>query len=126
EEQSASVLHSDAYCMSAASANKATAWDFVEWANGFEGQPIVARLGRTVPSLKAVADSPAYLDPSGPPANSRPVLAVARTIRLVPVLAEWPAIERVLNDEIERAFWGADFEEAMNTAQQRANAELKR
>jgi hypothetical protein len=66
----ATTLHSDAYCLAAASPNKVAAWDFTAFAIGLEGQQITARLGRTVPSLKSVATSPAFLDPARAPANS--------------------------------------------------------
>ena len=44
---------------------KDAAWRFVEFALGAEGQRIVARkTGRTVPSLREVAESTAFLDPT--------------------------------------------------------------
>ena len=38
DEQEASILHSDGYCMPADAANKDAAWTFIEFANTFEGQ----------------------------------------------------------------------------------------
>ena len=67
----ASVLHSDAYCLTTATANKDAAWTFIEFANSVEGQTLVAKSGRTVPSLKAVAQSPAFLEPNQKPARSQ-------------------------------------------------------
>ena len=64
-EQQAGILHSDAYCLTKASDNKDAAWSFIEYALGPEGAPIVAKSGRTVPSLKSVAESDAFLDPDG-------------------------------------------------------------
>ncbi len=124
--EAATPLHSDAYCLSAASGNKAAAWDFVRWANGVEGQRIAASLGRTVPSLKAVATSPAFLDPEQAPASSQVFLDVMPGIRPLPIVPEWPAIESVLNAEIERAFFGGSLDEAIETAQQKVAAILKR
>jgi multiple sugar transport system substrate-binding protein len=63
----AGILHSDAYCMANASKDKDAAWRFIEFALSPEGQRIVARTGRTVPSLKAVARSEAFLDPDAKP-----------------------------------------------------------
>ncbi|NJL35153.1 MAG: sugar ABC transporter substrate-binding protein, partial [Chloroflexaceae bacterium] len=48
-KQRAGILHSDAYCMAASTADKAAAWTFIEYANSPEGQAIVAQSGRTVP-----------------------------------------------------------------------------
>jgi multiple sugar transport system substrate-binding protein len=89
----AGILHSDAYCMTKASDSKDAAWRFVEYALGSEGAPVVARTGRTVPSLRSVAESDAFLDPSQKPANSRVFLDGIEHIRRVPTISTWPEIE---------------------------------
>ena len=66
----AGILHSDAYCMARAGKAKDATWRFIEFANSPEGQQIVARTGRTVPSLKSVARSDAFLDPAAKPQSS--------------------------------------------------------
>jgi multiple sugar transport system substrate-binding protein len=92
-QEPAGILHSDAYCMTKASDGKDAAWRFVEFALGPEGAPIVARTGRTVPSLRSVAESDAFLDPSKKPANSRVFLDGIEHIRGVPTISTWPEIE---------------------------------
>ena len=125
--ETATVLHSDAYCIAASSQNKAAAWEFVEYAAGIEGQQIAARLGRTVPSLKSVASSPAFLDSSQSPANSKVFIDLAPRVKLLPLLPELPAIERVVNEELEAAFFGQkSFDMALTTANDKANDLLKR
>jgi multiple sugar transport system substrate-binding protein len=89
----AGILHSDAFCMAKASGRKEAAWRFVEYALGPVGQRILASSGRTVPSLEAVAESPAFLDPAKKPRNSRVFLAGIPTIRRLPVISTWPEIE---------------------------------
>ena len=89
----AGILHSDAYCLTKASDRKGAAWRFVEYALGPEGAPVVARTGRTVPSLRSVAESGAFLDPSQKPANSRVFLDGIEHIRRVPTISTWPEIE---------------------------------
>jgi multiple sugar transport system substrate-binding protein len=91
--QPAGILHSDAYCLTKASDRKDAAWRFVEYALGPEGAPVVARTGRTVPSLRSVAESDAFLDPSAKPANSRVFLDGIEHIRRVPTVSTWPEIE---------------------------------
>ncbi|MCC6792044.1 MAG: sugar ABC transporter substrate-binding protein, partial [Thermomicrobiales bacterium] len=59
----ATVLHSDAFCMAATTADKAAAWTFIEFAVGVEGQSLLAETGRIVPALKSVAESDAFLAP---------------------------------------------------------------
>ncbi len=76
----ATILHSDAYCVAAPSKNKDATWDFIQYALGPRGQVVAAKLGRTVPSLKSIANSPAFLDPTQPPANSKVYLDVIPTI----------------------------------------------
>ncbi len=61
DEQPAGILHSDAFCMSADAADKDAAWAFIEYAAGPKGQEILARTGRTVPSMTSVAESPVFL-----------------------------------------------------------------
>ena len=104
-EEPAGILHSDAYCMTKASENKDAAWDLMEFALGPEGAPIVARSGRTVPSLKAVAESEAFLDPTAKPANSRVFLDTIPVIRRVPSVSTWPEIEDAAAPILEEAFY---------------------
>ncbi len=111
----AGILHSDAYCMAAATEDKDAAWTFIEFANSPVGQAIVAESGRTVPSLRSVASSDAFLDPSAAPANSAVWLETADTLRTLPVMATWVDIEEVTGDELERAFYGqASVDEAID------------
>lgn len=101
-----SVLHADGYCLPSLSPRKAAAWKFIEYANSVEGQTLVARSGRTVPSLKAVAVSPAFLDPAAKPLNSRVFLDTIPYLRMLPRLVHWSDIEDITGDELERAFYG--------------------
>ncbi|MCB0078006.1 MAG: sugar ABC transporter substrate-binding protein [Anaerolineales bacterium] len=118
--EQAGVLHSDGYCMSKTTANKEAAWRFIEYANSPAGQAVIARTGRTVPSLIAVADSPAFLDETQPPSRARVFLDTAETLRLVPVISTWEEIEKSASSEIERAFYGEiSVEEAIQLATQR-------
>lgn len=103
---SAGVLHSDAYCMSKATQDKKAAWTFIEYANSFEGQSLIAQSGRTVPSMIEVAESPAFLAPTQRPVNSRIWLDTVSTLQLVPVISTWQEIESTANEEIERAVYG--------------------
>jgi multiple sugar transport system substrate-binding protein len=120
-DQRASILHSDAYCMAAQTQNKDAAWRFVEFANSPQGQQIIAGTGRTVPSLRSVAESPLFLEPSDRPQNSAAFLDVIPDLRAVPTMNTWEDVETMLDAEIERAFYGqATVEEAMRTAAQNA------
>jgi multiple sugar transport system substrate-binding protein len=107
-----SILHSDAYCMTAASDHQDEAWTFMEFALGPEGQEIAAATGRTVPSLESVAESEAFLDPDAEPSNSRVYLDQIPTLRAVPNIGPWAEIEEVANGLIEEGYYtGAEAAE---------------
>jgi multiple sugar transport system substrate-binding protein len=113
-EERAGILHSDAYCMAAATRDKDAAWAFIEYANSPQGQALIARTGRTVPSLVEVAFSEAFLDPEAAPANSAVWLETVDSLRTVPVMAAWVDVEEIAGDELERAFYGrATVDEAI-------------
>jgi multiple sugar transport system substrate-binding protein len=104
-DEQAGILHSDAYCMTKASDNKDAAWAFMEFALGPEGQRITARSGRTVPSLKAVAQSDAFLDPSLKPAHSEVFLDTIPVIQRVPTISTWPEIEDASEGILEQGLY---------------------
>ena len=105
-DEPASVLHSDAYCMTAASQEKDAAWTFLEFALGPEGQRIAAESGRTVPSLRSVAETDAFLDPDVDPAHSEVFVEQIPFLRSVPVISTWPEIEDTVNGLLEEAYYG--------------------
>lgn len=100
----ASVLHSDAYCL-ADGGRADAAWRFVEFAAGEPGQRILARSGRTVPSLRRVARSADFLAPDRPPRSSRIFLDAVPTVRSLPVASTWPEIEDAASLAIKRAYY---------------------
>lgn len=122
DKHTVSVLHSDGYCMTSASKNKDAAWAFLEFTVGLEGQKLLVSTGRTVPSIKSVAETPAFLSPAAPPANNRVYLDMASNIRRLPIITTWPEIEEIFNREIRRAFYGdVSVEEAAQTAVKATN-----
>ena len=138
-EEAAGILHSDAYCISATTQNHAAAWKFIEFANGPEGQQIAARVGRTVPSLKAVAESPVFLGPRGgvatgtdfdrfaPPASARVYLDTVPQIRRVPSISTWPEVEEAFNNTLGRAFYGeVPLDDAIAIAMARSEQAFQR
>lgn len=101
----ANVLHSDAFCMTSGSTRHDETWNFVEFALGTEGQRIMASTGRTVPSLREVAESPAFLDPSAAPSRSDVFLDAIPIIRALPSISTWPEIEDIADILIEEAMF---------------------
>lgn len=105
--QQAGILHSDAYCLTADSERKDAAWAFVQFALGTEGQRIVARTGRTVPSSITVSRSEAFLDPTQPPRHASVFLDGIPTIRRVPSISTWPEIEDAAEGILENGLYRA-------------------
>jgi multiple sugar transport system substrate-binding protein len=104
--QAATILHSDGLCLPTKAAHPDLGWRLLEFAVSPQGQALMAATGRTVPSSRAIAESPAFLDPNAKPTHSRVWLDVIPTLRAAPVLAEWPEIEERANEELEAAFYG--------------------
>ena len=104
-QDEASILHSDAYCMTKESENKDAAWRFVEYALGPDGARLIAETGRTVPSLKEVAESDSFLDPSQKPASSQVFLDAVAAIRNVPTVSTWPEIEDAAEPILENGMY---------------------
>jgi multiple sugar transport system substrate-binding protein len=113
----ANVLHSDAFCMAAGSQDKEAAWTFIEFAVGPAGQSILAETGRTVPSLRAVAESDAFLKGTSlagvlglqqaavPPANNRAFVDNIAIARRLPSIATLTAVEASFNQAFKHAFY---------------------
>ncbi len=123
----ASVLHSDAYCVSSGSPNAAAAAKFVAYAVGKQGQTLTALGGRTVPSLRSVATSPAFLDPARAPASSQVFLDAIPHLRHTPVTPSWPEVEDVIGVQLERAFLdGVPLDEVLAEIREQADPLLSR
>jgi multiple sugar transport system substrate-binding protein len=105
-KKSVTVLHSDGFCMAKDGKNKDATWAFIEYAVSQEGQTILTGTGRIVPANKAVAESPAYLDPNTKPASAKIFLDMAPNIRLSPNTDNWADIESELNRAVAFAFYG--------------------
>ena len=109
----ASVLHSDGFCV-AKGADTDAAWSWIEFALGPEGQEVLARSGRSVPSLRAVAESPAFLDPGDPPASSRVFLDALERMHRLPTTENWVELEQRADDILAELYYGRlEMDEAL-------------
>ena len=99
------VLHSDAYCMAKDSKAKDAAYRFVEFALSPAGAEILARSGRTVPSVKSIAESPVFLDPTQPPESARVFLDSIQSMRRTPNTVEWNEVEATVDPLLEEWFY---------------------
>lgn len=102
----ATLLASDAYCVSKKAKNPELAHAFARFAVGEEGGTVLAESGRTVPSLKSLAESDAFLAPGKAPESSRVWLDIAPTVRRLPNVAAWNETESTASDTLEQFFAG--------------------
>lgn len=101
----ASVLHADGFCLARGKRTEA-AWRFAEFAAGPAGQAILARGGRTVPSLRSVARSRAFLAPGAAPRSSQVFLDQASRLGTMPSSKGWTDAEDKADLAIEQAYFG--------------------
>lgn len=108
------VLHSDGLAIYSGSKSKEASWTFLEFAMGPEGQRILAESGRTVPSLREVAESDAFLKGTSiadrlgfglRPGNARVFLDNIELSRRLPSEVSWPSVVREADTEFKRAFF---------------------
>ncbi|MCC7361680.1 MAG: sugar ABC transporter substrate-binding protein [Anaerolineales bacterium] len=100
------LLTSDGYCVTSAAPDPAAAWRFIEFAASAAGQTLLARTGRVGPSLISVAESPAFLDPIQRPASAQVFVNALASAWPLPPHPNWNEIEEVMDDEMQRAFYG--------------------
>ncbi len=103
------ILHSDAYCLAAADGTyPELAADFVEFATGSRGQTLSALSGRTVPSLREVASSNAFLSAAEPPAHADVFVEGVAHMRRTPVVTGWPEIEDIASELLTQLVYDPD------------------
>lgn len=114
----ANVLQTDAFCLASMSSNKDAAWVFIEFANGPAGQTLLAETGRTVPSLRSVAESDVFLKGTAitsklglntlglPPERAKVFVDNIGISRALPAIANWPGVEWAFNRSFRQAFYG--------------------
>ncbi len=138
--EAATVLHSDAFCMSAETENADAVWTFIEYAGSTEGQLLLAETGRTVPSMISVSESDVFLKgipalaadgspvaspaavESLPPANSQVYLDNVEVMHRLPSTSTWTEVEDAFNAEFDRSFYIEDFDVAAAAAAVTANS----
>jgi multiple sugar transport system substrate-binding protein len=87
---------------------------WVEYALGAKGQEVLAASGRSVPSLKAVAESPVFLAADEPPASSKVFVDALSQMPQLPVTANWAEVEGRTDDVLESLYYGRlELDEAL-------------
>jgi len=103
--QPATLLHSDGFCLARGGDHLDEATAFAAFAGGPLGQGILSQGGRTVPALRSVAESAAFLDPVSLPEGDQVFLDGIEFMRRTPVISTWPEIEDRIEETLTRAFY---------------------
>ncbi len=110
----ANVSHSDGLGIWSGSPRKDGAWKFLEFAMGEEGQKILAESGRTVPSMRRVAESDAFLKGGSSasllgyaqsPRNASIYLENIGISRPLPSTSTWPSAVWEMDRAFKKAFY---------------------
>jgi multiple sugar transport system substrate-binding protein len=110
----ANVSHSDGLGIWSGSPRKEGAWKFLEFAMGEEGQKILAESGRTVPSLRKVAESDAFLKGGSvasllgytqAPRSASVFLDNIGISRPLPSTSTWPSAVWEMDRAFKKAFY---------------------
>ncbi len=87
---------------------------------------IAAKTGRTVPSLKSVAQSPVYLQFVQAAGHHEVFLNMGPFLALPPQIGTWPDIELRANNGIQEAFYGGiTVDQAITEIEQGTTARLQ-
>ncbi len=131
----ANVLHSDGIGMWSASPNKEAAWTFIEFIIGPKGQQILAESGRTVPSLRTLAESDSFrkgstlastLGYSRPPAHADVFLRNIGFVRPLPASNVWTSAVWLFESAFKRAFYDdGDIDSAVSLVLEGSSVSLR-
>ncbi|MFO0826853.1 MAG: extracellular solute-binding protein [Phycisphaerales bacterium] len=110
--RSSNIIATVSWSMSAESKHKAEAWKLLRWLVSPESQAAQARLGLAIPSLRAVSESDAFLDPMQLPASDDAYLAPLRDANCDVRVVDWPAdptFEQILGSRLNQALLTGDL-----------------
>lgn len=94
------------WSVAATSPHKAEAWKLARWLTSADVQSRQSRLGLAIPTLKAVAESEAFLDPNAKPERDADFVAPLRDPAWTAKVIDWPAdstYEQLLGSRLDAA-----------------------
>jgi multiple sugar transport system substrate-binding protein len=125
KKSAVSVLHSDGYCVTKASKNKALARAFAAYAVTGDGARILAETGRAVPALRSLAGSASFLAPGKAPRSSKVFLDQLEAVRPLPHSPAWNEVEEAVEDVLAQLFAGRiTMDKAIDEIMTRTKREL--
>jgi multiple sugar transport system substrate-binding protein len=106
QKKRAAPLWPDSISMNAATKASEAAWGLLRYAVGTEGQTTITTLGRGVPVLKSVANSPAFLQATKQPASIASYLDVPQYGVVTQYTTVWTDMEKANAEELTPVFLG--------------------
>lgn len=83
-------------------------WKLIKWLTNAESQAANARLGLAIPTMKSVAESPAFLDATLPPANNQGYLDAIPEATVIAWPAD-PTFEQIFGSTMDRGLKTGDL-----------------
>jgi multiple sugar transport system permease protein len=102
----ANIVLTVSWSISSQTSHPEESWRLVRFLSGERTQRDLARLGLAIPTIRSAAESPAFADPSLPPANDAGYLRAAEIAKIV----DWPT-----NPQFE-ALMGSRLDQGLKTA----------
>ena len=106
QKKRAAPLWPDSISMNAATKASEATWGLLRYVVGTEGQTTITTLGRGVPVLKSVANSPAFLQTTKQPASIASYLDVPQYGVVTQYTTVWTEMEKANADELTPVFLG--------------------
>ena len=94
------------YGLSTHSRNKKAAWKLISFLTSAEAVRTRAAGGLAQPALKALAESPIFIDPHQDPHNKKILLEAVSYSKYYPLCRNWREVERLLLDELDKVWNG--------------------
>jgi multiple sugar transport system substrate-binding protein len=122
----ATPLWPDSISMNSATKAPEAAWRFLRYVVGPDGQKTITELGRGVPVLKSVANSPAFLQEQRDPKSIRMYLDLPPYGVVTQYTTVWDDLEKTNREELEPVFLGKrSAKDAVSTLVPRVNQLLQ-
>ncbi|MGI8913895.1 MAG: ABC transporter substrate-binding protein [Chloroflexota bacterium] len=106
QKKRAAPLWPDSISMNAATKASGVAWGLLRYVVGSEGQTTITTLGRGVPVLKSVANSPAFLQTDKQPASIASYLDLPQYGVVTQYTTVWTDMEKANSEELTPVFLG--------------------
>lgn len=97
---------SGGYAIPANAKHPAEAWQLLQFLSSTQSTTYLANLGLIIPALKAVAESPEFLQPNAVPAHRKVFVDALQYGKLDPEITQWAEMITIIGDETDKLWLG--------------------